>query len=233
MKTATIYLIPLPISEDAFHTLSPEVSKTIAGISHYFAENIRTARRFIKALNPEMKIEELQFLEISKHEGTDLKTFRNWIKEGHQVGIMSEAGCPGIADPGADLISIAQEMNVTVHPLVGPSSIILSLMASGLNGQNFAFVGYLPVKEPERSQRIKNLENISRKEKQTQLFIETPYRNDKLLEEVLKACSDSTKLCIAIDITGKNESVKTKTISDWKKNKPTIGKHPTVFLILA
>jgi 16S rRNA (cytidine1402-2'-O)-methyltransferase len=146
---------------------------------------------------------------------------------------MSESGCPGIADPGSELVAVAQDLNAAVIPLVGPNSIILALMASGLNGQSFCFHGYLPVKEPFRSQRIKHLEQLSKKENQTQIFIETPYRNNQLLADFLKNCSDSLRLCIAQNITAENQSIKTKTIAAWKKQKPTLEKVPTVFLFLA
>lgn len=228
----SIYLIPVPVSEGALHTLSPEVAMYTQEIKHYFAENVRTARRFLRSLHATLVIEDIQFSEIDKHNGPDKSLLRKWLKEGHTVGIMSESGCPGIADPGAELVAIAQEMGATIVPLTGPSSLILALMASGLNGQSFCFSGYLPVKEPARSQRIKQLEQQSR-ENQTQLFIETPYRNNNLLDDLLKNCHDSTRICIAQNITAPNAYIKTKNAGDWKKNKPTLEKAPAVFLILA
>ncbi|RYE23278.1 MAG: SAM-dependent methyltransferase [Sphingobacteriales bacterium] len=230
---ATIYLIPIPIAEEALHTLSPQIAATIPGIKHFFVEDLRTARRFLKSVDKSIVIDDLQFSEIDKHSGADTKTLKNWINQGHTIGIMSEAGCPGIADPGAELVALAHQLHAKVIPLTGPNSLILALMASGLNGQSFCFSGYLPVKDPARSQRIKQLENDSRKENQTQLFIETPYRNNNMLEDLLKNCVDSTRICIAQNITGSNESIKTRTVAQWKNNKPQLEKAPAVFLLLA
>ena len=226
-------MIPLPIAEGAIQTLSPEVAHYTGIITHYFAEDLRTARRFIKSLHPAMVIEHLEFSEIDKHDGVDTQLLRKWIKNGHAIGVMSDAGCPGIADPGAEIAAMAQSMNVQVIPLTGPNSLIMALMASGLNGQNFAFNGYLPIKEPRRSQRLKELEAHSAKEKQTQLFIETPYRNNMLLAEFLKHCKPYTKLGIAQNITAPGEMIKTKSIADWKKEVPHLDKLPVVFMMLA
>ncbi|WP_205685637.1 SAM-dependent methyltransferase [Flavipsychrobacter stenotrophus] len=231
-KNQAVYLIPLPIVEGALHTLSPEVITHTAHITHYFAEDLRVARRFIKSLHPKMVIETLEFSEITKHEGADKTLFRKWLKEGHNIGIMSDAGCPGIADPGADLVNIAHLQHAKVMPLTGPSSILLALMASGLNGQSFAFNGYLPVKDPMRSKRITYLEAHSAKEKQTQLFIETPYRNNSLLADMLKNCQSHTKICIAQNITGDNAFIKTKSVADWRQDIPVLEKFPAIFLML-
>ncbi|MBC7553933.1 MAG: SAM-dependent methyltransferase [Taibaiella sp.] len=228
-----MYLIPLPVAEGALQTLSPEITEHTGRLTHYFVEDARTARRFIKQLHPAMNVEPLQFSETGKHDSIDGKLFAQWIKEGHSIGIMSEAGCPGIADPGAELVALAHTMQVDVVPLTGPSSIILALMASGLNGQSFAFTGYLPVKDPLRGKRIKELEALSAKERQTQAFIETPYRNNQLLTEVLKQCNATTRLCIAQNITAPNAFVKTKSVADWKKEIPVMEKAPAVFLILS
>ncbi len=229
----SVFLVPLPITEGALHTLSPDVPKYTTGLTHYFAEDLRTGRRFIKSLHPSLVMETIQFAEIDKHSGPDKQLFEQWLKAGHSVGIMSDAGCPGIADPGAELVAIAHRMNVQVVPLTGPSSILLALMASGLNGQSFAFTGYLPVKEPQRSKRIKELEAHSAKENQTQAFIETPYRNNQLLADLLKNCNPRTRICIALNITAENQYIKTQTAADWKKNTPTLEKQPAIFLILA
>jgi len=231
--TGSLYLIPIPIADAALYTLPEEVSTHTLQITHYFVENLRTARRFLKSLHSSIVIDNLSFSEIDKHEGADLSLLRKWLKEGHNVGVLSEAGCPGIADPGADLAKVAHSINATVVPLTGPNSLILALMASGLNGQQFCFNGYLPVKDPERSQAIKALEALSRKENQTQLFIETPYRNDALLADLLKHCQDNTRLCVAKNITAPDAYIKTKTIAEWKKDTPTLGKAPAVFLLLA
>lgn len=232
MPTGTLYLIPVPIAEGAFQTIPEEVRQCTARVQHFFVEDIRTARRMLRALHPILVIDVLHFSEIDKHTGADIKQLKNWLLTGNDVGIISEAGCPGIADPGAELVSVAHAMSATVIPLTGPSSIILALMASGLNGQSFAFVGYLPVKEPERSKRIHVLEELSKKENQTQVFIETPYRNDALLNDLLKNCQSNTRLCIAENISAPNAFIKTLTITDWKKNKPVLGKSPAVFLLL-
>lgn len=229
----TIYLVPIPIAEDAFSTLSASVVSKTLELRHYFVENVRTARRFLKALHPSIVIDEIQFSEIDKHDGADTALFRKWIKEGLEIGIMSEAGCPGIADPGAELAGIAHSAGAKVIPLTGPNSIVLALMASGLNGQSFCFNGYLPVKDPARSQKLKALEALSRKERQTQLFIETPYRNNQLLDEIIKHCNPQTQLCIALNITGTTEYIKTQSLKEWKANKPQLDKAPAVFLILA
>ncbi len=228
-----LYLVPVPIADGALQTLSQEVVQQTAQITHYFVENVRTARRTLRAIHATLVIDTLQFSEIDKHTGPDTTLLRQWIKEGHTIGLMSEAGCPGIADPGAELVAIAQNMGATVIPLVGPNSLILALMASGLNGQSFAFTGYLPVKDPQRSKRIKELETLSQKEKQTQLFIETPYRNDVLLADLLKNCHQNTRICIAQNITAPDAFIKTKTCADWKKQMPSLGKVPAVFLMLA
>jgi 16S rRNA (cytidine1402-2'-O)-methyltransferase len=232
MSTGNLYLIPVPIAEGIFETIPEEVRQHTLLIKHFFAEDVRTARRTLKALHPALIIDELHFSEIDKHHGADMKLLKSWLLTGYDVGIVSEAGCPGIADPGAELVAVAQAIDVTVIPLTGPNSVILALMASGLNGQSFSFVGYLPVKEPARSKRIHALEELSAKEKQTQIFIETPYRNDVLLADLLKNCNKNTKLTIAQNITSSNAFIKTRTIADWNKNKPELGKSPAVFLIL-
>jgi 16S rRNA (cytidine1402-2'-O)-methyltransferase len=230
---SNLYLIPIPIADGAVQTLPAEVFEHTLHIKHYFAENARTARRFLKSIHKELVIEEIQFSEIDKHTGIDGTTFKKWINEGHDVGVMSEAGCPGIADPGAELANMAHSMSVKVIPLTGPNSIVLALMASGLNGQSFCFNGYLPIKEPARSQKLKTLEALSKKENQTQLFIETPYRNNQLLDEILKHCNDSTQCCIAMNLTADNAYIKTQLIKEWKKQKPNLEKAPAVFLLLA
>lgn len=229
----TLYLIPVPIAEDALHTLPAEVSTVTRTLAHFFAENVRTARRFLRQLHPEMVLETLEFSEIDKHAGPDKALLKEWLKKGHAVGVMSEAGCPGIADPGSELVAIAHQMGAQVRPLTGPNSMMLALMASGLDGQRFAFYGYLPVKDPQRSARIKALETLSAKEMQTQLFIETPYRNNVLLADLLKHCQAGTRICIAQNLSGAQEFIRTATVADWKKNIPVLEKSPAVFLLLA
>lgn len=228
-----IYLIPIPIADGATHTLSPEILETSFQVKHFFVENLRTARRFLKSIHPSLVIDEIQFSVIDKHEGPDTGLFKSWVTAGHSVGIMSEAGCPGIADPGAKLVTIAHEMSAQVVPLTGPNSITLALMASGLNGQSFCFHGYLPVKDPARSKKITELEQHSKRENQTQIFIETPYRNKAILSDLLKNCNNNTLLCIAQNITAEDAFIKTQTVSEWKKLNPELGKSPAVFLMLA
>ena len=225
-------MIPIPIAEDSLDSLSADVATHTETLRYYVVENARTARRFLRSLHAKLVLEEITFSEIDKHNGADFTTVTRWLKEGKDVGVMSEAGCPGIADPGAEIAAAAQQMGAEVIPVTGPNSIILALMASGLNGQSFAFNGYLPVKDPPRSQRIKELENRSKKDNQTQVFIETPYRNDVLLADLLKTCQPSTRICIAKNITATDAYIKTKTVADWKKAVPGIGKVPAVFLML-
>ena len=225
-------MIPIPIAEDTLDSLSADVATHTETLRYYVVENARTARRFLRSLHAKLVLEEITFSEIDKHNGADFTTVTRWLKEGKDVGVMSEAGCPGIADPGAEIAAAAQQMGAEVIPVTGPNSIILALMASGLNGQSFAFNGYLPVKDPPRSQRIKELENRSKKDNQTQVFIETPYRNDVLLADLLKTCQPSTRICIAKNITATDAYIKTKTVADWKKAVPGIGKVPAVFLML-
>jgi 16S rRNA (cytidine1402-2'-O)-methyltransferase len=233
MPLGKLYMIPVPIAEDALSSLSADVAKHTEVLRYYFAENARTARRFLRSLHAKLVLEDITISEIDKHAGADIITLKQWLKEGKDIGVMSEAGCPGIADPGAELAAIAQQMGAEVIPVTGPSSIILAIMASGLNGQSFAFNGYLPVKDPARSQRIKELENRSQKDNQTQVFIETPYRNNVLLADLLKNCQSSTRICFAKNITAANAYIKTKTAADWQKAIPEIEKVPAVFLILA
>lgn len=226
-------MVPLPVAESALHTLPAEIFTHTAALRHYFVENARTARRFLRSLHKDLVLEQVEMSEIDKHTGPDTALLRRWLKEGHSIGVMSEAGCPAIADPGSLLVAAAHDMGAKVQPLTGPSSIILALMASGLNGQSFAFHGYLPVKEPARSKRIKELEAISAREKQTQIFIETPYRNNPLLADLLKVCQPHTRICIAQDISGPAELITTRTAQAWKQNLPQLEKVPAVFLLLA
>ena len=233
MPTGSLYMIPIPIAEDGLSTLSAEVAHHTLELRHYFVENLRTARRFLKALHPAIIIDDISFSEIDKHTGADIKILKTWLKEGYNIGVLSEAGCPGIADPGAELAAVAQNMGAKVIPLTGPNSIILALMASGLNGQSFCFNGYLPVKEPLRGQKIKALEQVSKKENQTQIFIETPYRNNVIVDDLLKNCQQGTRVCIALNITAQNAYIKTQTVAEWNKKKPALEKLPAVFLLLA
>jgi 16S rRNA (cytidine1402-2'-O)-methyltransferase len=227
---ATLFLIPVPIAENtAWERPAEDLSK----LQFFVAENARTTRRQLRQWYADLDLNAVEILEIDKHEGVDLKTFKQWLDEGKSIGLMSEAGCPAVADPGADLVAIAHERGAIVKPLVGPSSILLALMGSGLGGQQFAFWGYLPVKDPARSKRIQSLEQISRKENQTQIFIETPYRNESMLNDLIKHCAPSTRICIAQNLSSKEEFLKTNTAANWKKTNFQPAKSPAVFLILA
>lgn len=231
--SAKVYLIPTTLGDSPVENVIPQyVVDIINSTNHYIVENIKTARRYLIKAGIKAKIDDLRFYELNKHSlPEEYESYLNPIKEGQNIGIISEAGTPGVADPGADIVEIAHRKNIPVVPLVGPSSILLSVMASGLNGQSFAFVGYLPIKKHERIKRIKELEWKSQTENQTQLFIETPYRNNNLLDDLLTTCSGDTKLCVAADITLESEFIKTKSIREWKKGVPNLHKRPTIFLI--
>ena len=227
-----LYLIPSVLEESATETIAPYIIDAVKNCQVIFAENERTARRFLKSVCKEIVIDDYEWFTIHKAEKEVLQSFRQKITAGKNIAFISEAGCPGIADPGQILIAAAQEMNASVKPLVGPSSILLALMASGMNGQQFEFVGYLPIDNLERNKAITALENNSQKKNSTQIFIETPYRNNQLIENLLKTCKPSTRLCIAAELTGPNEYVKTKTIADWKKEKTDFHKKPVIFLLM-
>ena len=233
META-LYLIPVTLGETEINQVIPAYNHDIiTEIKYFIVENIRSARRFLKKVEKSIDIDELTFFELNRH--TDRKIIAEYLKpleEGKPVGIISEAGCPAIADPGADVVAIAQAKKLRVIPLVGPSSIILSLMASGFNGQSFAFNGYLPVETAERKKALKKLENKVYNDDQTQIFIETPYRNAKMIETILSSLRPQTKLCIASGITCQEEYIKTRTVQQWKAEKiPEIGKIPAIFLV--
>ena len=231
MGTGKVYLVPSLLDEEGVNALPVYIIDAIKDCSAFFVENERTARRFLKKLWKEIVIDNYQWINISDPAVSSL--FKQAIKEGKNIAIISEAGCPGVADPGQSLIAIAQQMNIEVKPLVGPNSILLALMASGMNGQQFRFVGYLPIENHDKTKAIRDLENISAKENSTQVFIETPYRNNQLIDALLKNCKSSTRLCIAVDLTSPREIIKTKTIDEWKKDVPDIHKRPAIFLIYA
>jgi len=230
---ARLFLVPNLISDCNWQSVLPyNVKNTLANTSFYVVENIRTARRFIKKVNSETDIDKLTFFELNKHtDPTEITKFLVPVEQGMDVAVISEAGSPGVADPGAEIVKIAHQKGYQVVPLVGPSSILMALMASGLNGQNFAFNGYLPVNRKERIKAITELERRAFKVKQTQIFIETPYRNNALLADILASCSPVTLLCIAAGITGEDEFIATKTIDEWKRVTPDLHKRPAVFLI--
>jgi len=232
----TLYLIPVPLG-----AVSPEMSSPASALArvrpltHFVVENAKSARAFLKAVGTDAPLQALQLEELNEHTRTEaLDRLLAPLRAGHDVGLLSEAGCPAVADPGADLVALAQRENIRVVPLIGPSSILLALMASGLNGQRFAFQGYLPAKEAERAKMLRDLESESRKRRQTQIFIETPYRNRQLLVGILQTCQPATRLTVATDLSLPGESVLTRTIQQWKKQTPPdIERRPTVFLMLA
>jgi 16S rRNA (cytidine1402-2'-O)-methyltransferase len=233
MPAGTLYLIPVPLADDAaVQSFTPYLTQTINQISEYIVENEKTARKFLKQAGLTIPQSQLIIHDYGKHNrNADLKEFFTGLLSGKDAGLMSEAGCPGVADPGADIVAEAHRRGIKVVPLVGPSSILLALMASGFNGQSFTFHGYLPIDKMERSKRVKELEVQAERFSQTQLFIETPFRNDSLLAEVLKTCKPNIRLCIACNLTAPDELVKTKTISEWKKQLPELHKKPTIFLL--
>lgn len=229
-------MIPCPISDErAVWDVLPAANLAVMNSLDYFiVENVRSARRFLSKAGVERRIEELEFVELNEHTRSvqDVERMLKPVLEGRSAGVISEAGVPGVADPGADVVALAHRKGVRVVPLVGPSSILMAIMASGLNGQSFAFVGYLPVKEPERIKRLKELERRAMSENQAQLFIEAPYRNIKLFETMLKTLSPKLKLTVAVDITSPEEFIKTRTIEEWRKSgMPDMAKRPTIFLL--
>ncbi|WP_298300066.1 SAM-dependent methyltransferase [Hydrotalea sp.] len=233
MKTGLVFLIPAPLFDDALQALPPNIVPIIQQCQAFFVEHEKTTRRYFKQLWKEMVIDDYTWFTIHKAEESVITEFKKILLAGKNIGIVSEAGCPGIADPGQILIGIAQQMQVTVHPLVGPNSIILALMASGMNGQRFAFEGYLPIDTVERKNKIKTLEQLSRQYNSTQIFIETPYRNQALLQDIVQVCKDNTLLCIGVDITAPSENIITKSIGEWKKTTLSLHKRPAIFLLLA
>jgi 16S rRNA (cytidine1402-2'-O)-methyltransferase len=229
----TLYLIPTSLGECSFDKILPtQNTQIVTDLKHFVVEDVRTARRFLKKANPAIEINDLTFYVLNQHTTPEeLSSFLSPMFAGHDLGVLSEAGCPAIADPGADVVAMAQKNNFIVVPLVGPSSILLSLMASGFNGQSFAFVGYLPIQPADRAKMLRKLENRAYTEDQSQIFIETPYRNMKMLEEILQVCQPNTRLCIAVDITLETEFIKTKTVKEWKTQLPDLSKRPCIFLI--
>lgn len=229
-----LYLIPVTLGPTPVEQVLPSYNtQVILSIRHFIVEEVRTARRFLKSVDKNINIDELTFYPMGKHADTAL--FRKYLEpltQGQSIGIISEAGCPAIADPGAFVVAIAHQLNLPVIPLVGPSSILMALMASGFNGQNFTFHGYLPIDGSGRTAHIKKMEELAHAKKQTQIFIETPYRNEQLFQELLKTCRGNTKLCIAAGITCPEEYIHTHTIQDWKKTPlPNLRKTPAIFLL--
>lgn len=228
-----LYLIPTTMgAANPTEVLPTHVKGIVEQIDIYIAENEKTARRHIKKLVPEKPQSILKFFSLNKFtKATDIPSFLNDCKEGESIGLISEAGCPGVADPGAEVVKIAHQQGIQVVPLVGPSSILLAMMGSGMNGQRFTFNGYLPIDKKERKKEIKDLERISQEKQEAQIFIETPYRNNKLLEDLFRTLHPATQLCLACDLTLPSELIITKSISDWKKTKTDLHKRPAIFII--
>lgn len=231
--TNALYLIPVPLSEGNVENVVPACNISIVKeIKFFIVENVRSARRFLKKCDRSINIDELTFFELNRHTNmSEIHTFLLPLEQGNAMGVISEAGCPAIADPGADVVAIAQAKGFAVRPLIGPSSILLGLMGSGFNGQSFAFLGYLPIEAGARAKKFKEIERRIINEDQTQIFIETPYRNNKLIEEMCHNLPKNLKLCVASDITGENESILTKSIKEWSATKYDYNKVPTIFLL--
>lgn len=234
MSLGKLYLIPVPLADNAREaTYTLRSLNLINEISEYIVENEKTARRFLKEAGIKISQDQLLIHDYGKHARKDFdikKAFTN-IYQGRNIAFMSEAGCPGIADPGSAIVQFAHQQGIEVVPLVGPSSILLALMASGFNGQNFSFIGYLPIDKSERTKKIKSLESSIYRDDQTQIFIETPFRNNQLFGELVKTCKQQTKLCLATDLTSSKEFVRTQAIGSWKEQKPELHKRPTIFLL--
>lgn len=230
---ATVYLIPTVLADGVTECLPDYIVPAVQQCSHFFVENERTARRFLKLLWKEMVIDAYEWYTIKEITPDIITQFTQAIQHGKTIGIISEAGCPGVADPGQELVLVAQQQGTVVKPLVGPNAMLLALMASGLNGQQFQFVGYLPIEVSARIKAIRQLETESKAKNCTQLFIETPYRNNQLLETLLKTCHPQTQLCVAADITAATETIQTKTVQQWKGTALQLHKRPAIFLLLA
>ncbi|MGI4749428.1 MAG: SAM-dependent methyltransferase [Janthinobacterium lividum] len=233
MFKGTLFLIPVPLADEVgLKSFTPFLKEKINHINEYIVENEKTARKFLKEAGLKTPQGDLTLHDYGKHQrGGSLSYFFGGLEAGKDVGLMSEAGCPGVADPGADIVAEAHRRNIKVVPLVGPSAILLALMASGFDGQRFTFHGYLPIDKAERSRKIKELEALSASNQQTQIFMEAPFRNNNLLEEVLKSAHLKTMLCIACNVTAEDEMIATKTIADWKNQQPDLHKKPTIFLL--
>lgn len=228
-----LYLIPTRLGDNPpLEVLPLSIKKIIEQVDHYIVENEKSARRFIKRVTPNKSQGSLKLLLLNKYtQEHELDHFLDACKEGMPMGLLSEAGCPAIADPGSDIVKLAHENNIQVVPLVGPSSIILALMSSGMNGQSFAFNGYLPIEQAERKAALKHLEKLSFEQDQTQIFIETPYRNNKILEDICNTLHPTTRVCIACDLTLPTEYIKTTTVNEWKHIKVDLHKRPTIFVL--
>ena len=230
---AALYLIPVLLGDTAVERVLPTYNQEVVrDIRHFIVEDVRSARRFLKKVDKDFDIDGSQFYPLNKHTSPEeISGYLKPLEEGHSMGVISEAGCPAVADPGADVVALAQRKHLKVVPLIGPSSIILSVMGSGFNGQSFAFNGYLPIEAADRTKRLKLLEQRAYTEQQTQIFIETPYRNNRLVEDILATCRPQTRLCIAANITCEEEYIVTQTLKEWKGHVPDLSKQPCIFLI--
>jgi 16S rRNA (cytidine1402-2'-O)-methyltransferase len=228
-----VYLIPTVLAEEALDPIPAYVLPAVKLCSVFYVENERTARRYLKKLSREIVIDDYKWVSIHKAEAPVIAEFSRDLSRGAVIGILSEAGCPGVADPGQILVAAAQKAGAIIKPLTGPSSILLSLMASGMNGQLFRFNGYLPIDSAERQKAIRHLEGEAQRTGCTQIFIETPYRNNVILEALLRLCQSDTRLCIAADITDADEFIRTRTIAEWQKDIPNLHKRPVIFLLNA
>ena len=231
MTLGKVYLLPMLLHEEGFESMPSDVLTWIQQCDAFFVENEKTARRYFKKLWKEMVIDDYTWHAIHKVENEQIHAFSQLLKQGKNIGILSEAGCAGIADPGQILVAAAQELGAIVKPYTGPSSLLLALMGSGMNGQNFHFHGYLPIDALERKKKIQALETEIKQTGVTQLFIETPYRNNQLFEAIVQNCHPSTKLCVAMELTGPNEWIKTQSVANWKNSKPELHKKLVVFLL--
>lgn len=233
MAEPTLYLMPSTMSDGAVDRVIPAANIVIASrVRHYIVENVRTARRFLRRCDPCAPIDEMTFVVLNNHtSATEIASMLDPMSEGYDMAVISEAGCPAIADPGADVVAIAQRRGYRVDPLVGPSSIIMSLMGSGFNGQSFAFIGYLPIDQTARAARLKEMERRVVRERQTQIFIETPYRNNRLIAELSRVLPGKMLLCVASDVTGSRQSIRTMPLSRWSTTEYDYDKTPTIFLL--
>ncbi len=230
---ATVYLVPSLLAEGATASIAPAVVSAIRSSTVVFAENIRTTRRFFKAVDASIIIDNYKWHEIDPDNSEQQAIFKRLLAEEKQIALVSEAGCPGVADPGQQLVDLAHKNGARVIPLAGPSAILLALMASGMNGQRFSFFGYLPIESAERNKALRNLEAQSKKEGSTCIFIETPYRNNALFQAICETCAGTTRLCIAADLTGDQEFIRTLNVMAWKKQAPDLHKRPAIFLLQA
>jgi 16S rRNA (cytidine1402-2'-O)-methyltransferase len=227
-----LHLIPTPLADNALHTIAPYLHPIISAIKIWCVEDVRTARRFLKAIDKSIDIDAITFVLVNKDTVLDVQLLTNIFTAGKTVGLMSEAGCAAVADPGSDVVALAQQLHIKVVPHLGPNSILMALMGSGFNGQKFMFHGYLPIKNPDRTKAIKQLEADSIVQHCTQLFIETPYRNNQMLQEMLGVCRPNTKICVAMNLTAADEYIVTKSVADWKKTEIDLHKKPVVFVLM-